>query len=268
MREISLKELLEAGCHFGHKTTRWHPKAASFIYQSREGVHIIDLVKTRDWLKKAGDFVLGLGKNGQTLLCIASKRQAKGVVSQAAKRAGLPFMTSRWIGGFVTNWDEVKKNIERMNSWRKEKTDGTWEKYPKHEVIKLNKLLRKVEMVYAGVENLTKLPEAVFIVDINKEVTALREVTRREIPIVAMVDTNADPNLADYPIPANDDAVGSIQYVVNYLIEAYLEGKKIGEKKEEKKVEKAVKAEKKEEKEKKDDFDEKKPKKRGRPKKK
>src|SRR3989338_4746829 len=174
MREISLKDLLEAGCHFGHKVSRWHPKAAAFIYEPREGVHIIDLVKTRDWLKKASDFVYEMGVNGKTLLLVGSKRQAKNVVSEAAKKSGLPYMTNRWIGGFVTNWDEVKKNIDKMNSWRKEKTDGTWEKYPKHEVIKLNKLLRKVEMVYAGVENLTKLPEAVFIVDINKEVTALR----------------------------------------------------------------------------------------------
>jgi len=230
MREIALTELLEAGCHFGHKVTRWHPKAAAFIYQAREGVHIIDLVKTRDWLKRASEFVCELGKQGKILLFIGSKRQAKGVVSEAAKRAVLPYMTNRWIGGLLTNWDEVKKNIEKMNTLRKEKKDGAWERYPKHEIVKLNKTLRQIEMIYDGVKDLTNLPDAVFIVDINKEVTALKEAVRREIPIAAIVDSNSNPTLTDYPIPANDDAVGSIQYIVNYIADAYLEGKGIGEK--------------------------------------
>ncbi|OGG03041.1 30S ribosomal protein S2 [Candidatus Gottesmanbacteria bacterium RBG_16_37_8] len=234
MKEISLKDLLEAGCHFGHKVTRWHPKAASFIYQPREGVHIIDLVKTRDWLKKAAEFVYEMGKERKILLFIASKRQARGVVSEAAKKAALPYMTNRWIGGFMTNFEEVKKNIDKMNTWRKEKTDGTWEQqYPKHEVVKFNKHLRKIECVYDGVEKMTNLPDAVFIVDINKEMTALKEAGRKEIPVVAMVDTNANPNLVDYPIPANDDAVGSIAYIVNFIADAYIEGTKIGQKKEE-----------------------------------
>ena len=235
MREISLIELLEAGCHLGHKVTRWYPKASSFIYQAREGIHIIDLVKTRDWLKRAAEYVFDLGKQGKIFLFIASKRQAKGVASEAAKRADLPYMTNRWIGGFLTNWDEVKKNIERMNTWRKEKSSGGWDKYPKHEIVKLDKLLRKTELIYAGVTDLSNLPDAVFIVDINKEDTALKEATRREIPIVAMVDTNSNPTLAEYPIPANDDAVGSIQYIVNYIADAYIEGKKLGQKAEEKK---------------------------------
>ena len=124
MRDISLKDLLEAGCHFGHKVNRWHPKATSFIYQSREGVHIIDLVKTRDWLKKAADYICELGKKGKTVLFVASKRQAKGVVTESSKRAGVPYMTNRWVGGFLTNWDEVKKNIDKMNTWRKERISG------------------------------------------------------------------------------------------------------------------------------------------------
>src|SRR3989338_6479695 len=130
MREISLKDLLEASCHFGHKVTRWHPKATSFIYEPREGVHIIDLVKTRDWLKKASLYAFQLGLDGKTLLYVASKRQAKAVVADLAKKANLPYMTNRWIGGFLTNWDEVKKNIDKMNKWRKEQKDGAWEKFP------------------------------------------------------------------------------------------------------------------------------------------
>ncbi|KKS97589.1 MAG: Ribosomal protein S2, small subunit ribosomal protein S2 [Candidatus Gottesmanbacteria bacterium GW2011_GWA2_43_14] len=236
MKEISLTELLEAGCHFGHKVTRWHPKASVFIYQPREGVHIIDLVKTKQGLQKAAEFVYELGKSGKILLLVGSKRQAKGVVSEAAKRVGLPFMTNRWIGGFITNWEEVKKNIDKMNNWRKDRDSKVWDQYPKHEVVKLGKLLRQVESVYSGVESLTRVPDAVFIVDINKEVAALREATRRKVDVVAIVDTNANPTLVDYPVPANDDAVGSIQFLVNYLVEAYDEGRKLSQKAEAKKA--------------------------------
>ncbi len=191
MKDISLKDLLEAGCHFGHKVTRWHPKASSFIYQSREGIHIIDLVKTRDNLKKAAEYFHEQGKKGKDILMIASKRQAKGVVSEAAKRAQLPYMTNRWIGGFLTNWEEVKKNIEKMNRMRGEKEDGSWKEYPKHEVVKLTKNLRRIESVYAGVANIDSLPEAVFIVDINKEISSVKEAVRSGVKIVAIVDTNS-----------------------------------------------------------------------------
>ena len=249
MREISLKDLLEAGCHFGHKVARWHPKAAAFIYQPREGVHIIDLVKTRVYLKKAAAFIYELANQGKIILFIASKRQAKGVVTEAVKKSGIPYMTNRWIGGFITNWEEVKKNIDKMHTWRKEREDGSWEQYPKHEVVKLNKKLKGVEDIYSGVESLTGLPDAVFIVDIVKEDTALKEANRRGIPVIAIVDTNANPTLVDYPIPANDDAVGSISYIVNFMVEAYFEGRKIAEKKEGIKEIKAVEPVKEEKKE-------------------
>ena len=230
MKDISLKELLEAGCHFGHKVMRWHPKAADYIYQAREGIHIIDLAKTRSGLKSAAEFVLELGKSGKKLLVVATKRQARGVVSQAANRAGLPYLTNRWIGGFITNWEEVKKNIDKMNKLRKESIDGSWNKFPKHEMVGLTKYLRKLETVYSGVGDLTQIPEAIFIVDIKNEIAALREALRKGMKTVAIVDTNVDPQPVDYPIPANDDAVGSIQFIVNYLVDVFLEGKKIGEK--------------------------------------
>lgn len=244
MKDISLKDLLEAGCHFGHKVTKWHPRAKDYIYMAREGVHIIDLAKTRDELKKSGQFFYDCAKENKIILMVASKRQAKGVVTEAAKRAELPFLTNRWIGGFLTNWDEVKKNIDKMNRMRKEKQDGIWNEFPKHEIVKLSKHLRKAELVYSGVAQLDKLPDVLFIVDINKEVAALREVIRRQIPVVAIVDTNVDPANVDFAIPANDDAVGSIQLIVNYLADCYLEGKKIAQKGEgkTKKVEKEEKA--------------------------
>jgi small subunit ribosomal protein S2 len=230
MKDISLKDLLEAGCHFGHRVERWHPKAAKFIYQAREKIYIIDLVKTREYLQKSAEYVKDLARQGKTVLFIATKRQAKGVVREAAKRVGIPYITNRWIGGLITNWDEVKKNIDKLNRMRTEKVDGIWKKFPKHEIVKLEKALRRVESVYEGVDQLKDPPEAIFLVDIKKEIICLREAWHHGIKVVAIVDTNSNPEDIDYPIPANDDAVGSIQLIVNYLVEAYLEGVKLKEK--------------------------------------
>ena len=230
MKDISLKDLLEAGCHFGHRVEKWHPKASKFIYDSREGLHIIDLAKTKDGLKKASEFVKEVAGSGLEVLLVATKRQGKGVATEAAKRAGMPYLTNRWIGGFITNWDEVKKNIDKLNRMHKEKLEGTWKKFPKHEIVKLEKELKKAEIVYGGVQNLTSLPQTIFIVDIKREISSLRESIKNGVTTVAIVDTNADPNLIEYPIPANDDAVGSIKYIVDYIADSYLEGKKIAEK--------------------------------------
>jgi len=243
MKDISLKDLLEAGCHFGHRKERWHPKAAKFIYQPREGIHIIDLVKTRDAIKSSAEFIKKLSEEGKVLLYVATKRQAKGVVTEAAKKAGIHYLTMRWIGGFFTNWEEVKKNIDKMNKMRAEQADGSWVKFPKHEQIKLSKHLKKLEIVYSGVAELKGIPDAVFIVDIRKEVSCVREAGRKGITTIAIVDTNSDPTPIDNYIPANDDAVGSIQLIVNYLTDAYMEGKKLLEKKEGKQAAKAAKAE-------------------------
>jgi len=224
MKDISLKELLEAGCHFGHRVDRWHPKAARFIYQARDKVHIIDLAKTRDFLLKAAETINTYAKEGKTILFIGTKRQAKGVVREAAKRAGIPFMTNRWIGGFMTNWPEVKKNIDKLNNARKAKEKGDWKQFPKHEIVKLEKALRQWELVYEGVADLKAVPDAVYIIDIRKEDNCLREAVKSGIKVIAIVDTNTDPDDIDYPIPANDDAVGSIQLVTDFLADAYLEG--------------------------------------------
>lgn len=233
MRDVSLRELLEAGCHFGHKADRWHPKAEEFIYQTREGLHIIDLAKTREGLRKAAQTVYDLGKEGKNLLFIATKRQAKGVVSEAARAAHAPFMVNRWVGGFFTNWEAVKKNIDKINRMRKERTDGDWQKFPKHEIVKLEKDLRKLEMVYGGVADLQAIPEAIFMVDIKKEIIALTEARRRKLEIIAIVDTNSNPQHVSHAIPANDDAVGSISFITKFIAEAYFEGKTIFEKKQE-----------------------------------
>jgi small subunit ribosomal protein S2 len=241
MEDISLKTLLEAGCHFGHKVDRWHPKAAQFIYQAREGIHIIDLAKTRDGLRAAADFVRDLGSAGRTLLLVATKRQAKPIVTAAAKKAGLPYMTNRWLGGFLTNWDVIKKNIDRVNRMRKEQKDGSWSKFPKHEQVKLAKELKKLEAVYGGVALLTRIPDAMFIVDLKKEIIAYTEAIRKNVQTVAMVDTNADPTFVDFPVPSNDDAVGSIECITSYLTDAYSEGAALHSKVVAKEAEKAQK---------------------------
>ena len=238
MKDVALTALLEAGCHFGHKVDRWHPKAASFIYQAREGIHIIDLAKTRNALLKAAEYVKELGKAGKILLFVGTKRQAKAVVTAAAKRAQTAYLTNRWVGGFFTNWNEVKKNLDRVNKMRKDKEIGEWTKFPKHEQVALAKLLRKLEMVYEGVAHLTTLPDALFIVDIKREYNCLQEALRKEVGTVAIVDTNSDPSNVDYMIPANDDAVGSIQFIVDYIADAFLEGKNLSAKNEGEKVEK------------------------------
>ncbi len=230
MRDISLKALLEAGCHFGHRVERWHPKAESYIYQAREGIHIIDLVKTRDGLKSAAEYIKELALLGQTIIFVATKRQAKGLVKEAAIKAGIPYMTNRWIGGFLTNWDEVKKNIDKLNKYEAESKDGSWSKFPKHEVVKLQKMMRRLESIYGGVKQVNSLPQALFIVDIKKEESALREAVIKNVKTVAIVDTNVNPINVDFPIPANDDAIGSVQFITDYLAEAYLEGKQLREK--------------------------------------
>ncbi|OGG12708.1 30S ribosomal protein S2 [Candidatus Gottesmanbacteria bacterium RIFCSPHIGHO2_02_FULL_39_11] len=242
MKNITLVELLEAGCHFGHKKEKWHPKAASFIYAAKEGVHIIDLAKTKEWLQKAGEYAEKLGQEGKVLMFVATKRQAKLLLATAAKKANAPYLASRWVGGFLTNWDQVKRNIDKLNKMKKDKAEGAWKKFVKHEIVKLDKEMKQIEMVYGGVADLKSPPDALFIVDIKKEDIAIKEAARREIPVIGMVDTNSDPSLISYPIPANDDAVGSIEIIVNFIAECYLEGKekraKEGEKEKERTSEK------------------------------
>lgn len=235
MKEISLRELLEAGCHFGHRAEKWHPKAGAFIYQKRGGIHIIDLAKTKESLDKALEFIRNIAVEGKIILFIATKRQAKGVVKEACNNAGIPFIVNRWIGGFLTNWEEVKKNVEKMNRLKRESLDGSWSKFPKHETVKLQKEIQKLKMVYEGVAAFTRIPDAVFIVDIKKENNAVLEAERMGLPTVAIVDTNSDPSRVTYSIPANDDAVGSIQFIVDKMVEAYKEGVSLREKEEKKK---------------------------------
>ncbi len=225
MRDVTLQELLEAGCHFGHKAERWHPKAHGYIYTEKDGVHIIDLAKTREGLMNAAEAAYNIGKTGRTLLFVATKRQATDVVTAEAREAGAPYLTERWIGGFLTNWDSIKKNIDRINRMTDEQARGLWKKFPKHEQFRLARILKRLNVFYGGVLELKNLPDAVFIVDIRKEDSAVREAKRRNLPVLAVVDTNTNPDDIDYQIPANDDAVGSIALLTKTIAQAYKEGR-------------------------------------------
>lgn len=230
MEDITLQHLLEAGCHFGHKSERWHPRANEFIYTKKDGIHIIDLAKTKDGLDSAIAFVRELVAGGGEVLAVATKRQARGILKEAAVSVGMPFFTERWIGGFLTNWDEIRKNINKANRMAMEQANGDWKKFPKHEQMKLARSLEKLNNFYQGVLTIPRPPKALFIIDVRKEIAAVREAKRMGTPIIAVVDTNSDPRGIDYVIPANDDAVGSIQLIIRAVTGAYAEEKALRDK--------------------------------------
>ena len=230
MEEITLQQLLEAGCHFGHKAERWNPKAAQFIYTKKDGIHIIDLAKTKAGLEAAGAFVRETRAAGREVIFVGTKRQAAGIIKQEMVEAGAPYFAERWIGGFLTNWDQIRKNIQKILSMEADRAAGSWKKFPKHEQVKMGRYLDRIKIYYAGVLSIKDIPGALVVVDIKKEEPAVREGKRRGVPVVGIVDTNADPTMVDWVIPANDDAVGSIQCIVHYLATAYAEGKALWDK--------------------------------------
>jgi len=225
MEEITLQQLLEAGCHFGHKAERWNPKASGFIYTKKDGIHIIDLAKTKAGLETAAAFIKETVASGREVIFVGTKRQAAGVVKEETIAVGAPYFVERWIGGFLTNWDQIKKYIQKIISMDEGRASGAWKKFPKHEQVKMGRYLDRIKIYYAGVLSIKDVPGALVVVDIKKEEPAVREGKRRGVPIIGVVDTNSDPALIDYPIPANDDAVGSIQIIIHYLAQAYAEGK-------------------------------------------
>lgn len=234
MRNITLEELLEAGCHFGHQVTRQNPKARDYIFEARDNIHIIDLAKTKEGLDEAAAFVKELAKKGGTMIVLGAKRQAEPIVKEQAKRAkeagaageGLYFVTNRWIGGILTNFPEVSKNFKRLKDLTKfMDTPSEKARFTKKEVSLMEKERAKLESFYWGVQDMTKIPDAVFIIDTHLEDLAVREAIATGVTTVGITDTNADPTIIDYPIPANDDAVGSVQLILGHIIDAWLEGR-------------------------------------------
>jgi len=245
MRIPTLQQLLEAGVHFGHRVSRGNPRMRQFIYGVRDGVHIIDLEQSEKGLKEAVDFVKELGKNGKVLLFVGTKKQAQGIVEEVAKSVGAPFMCSRWIGGFLTNFEEILKNIKKLKELKQAKSKGELNKYTKKEQLLIDRRVAQLTRDLGGVQDLTEIPDSLFVVDGAREIVALREAKRTGVKVVAIADTNSDPLLIDYPIPGNDDAIKSIKILVETIGAAYGEGKKeagkIAVKKEEERVKEEAK---------------------------
>jgi len=221
-----MKDLLEAGVHFGHQTHRWNPKMKRFIYGARNGIYIIDLHETLRRLEDAFAFLRDIASNGGQVLFVGTKKQAQDAVYEAAQRCGMHFVTHRWLGGMMTNFSPtIQLRIRRMRELREMEANGTFERLPKKEVIKLREQRAKLERILAGMEFLRTAPEALFIVDVKKEHIAILEARRLDIPVVAIVDTNCDPDLVEYVIPANDDAIRAIRLIANKMADAIIEGR-------------------------------------------
>ena len=218
------QELLEAGVHFGHLTRKWNPRMAPYIFMEQNGIHIIDLKKTESKLEEAKAAAKNIARSGRRVLFVATKKQAKEIVAAEAKRANMPFTTQRWLGGMLTNFQTVRKSIKRMQNIDKMATDGTFDRINKKERLMFDREKAKLQMILGGIEDMTKLPGAIFMVDVKREHIAVSEATRLGIPTIALVDTNSDPTVVDYAIPGNDDASKSIYLIVREIADAIIEG--------------------------------------------
>lgn len=225
MAVISMKQLLEAGVHFGHQTRRWNPKMATYIFTERNGIYIIDLQKTVKKLEEAYFFVRDIAAAGESILFVGTKKQAQDAIKEEAERCGMYFVNARWLGGMLTNFKTMRTRIARLNQLQKMQQDGTFDLLPKKEVIKLQLEIAKLEKYLGGVKEMKKLPGAMFVVDPRKEKNAIAEARKLGIPVVAIVDTNCDPDEIDYVIPGNDDAIRAIKLISGTMANAVLEGK-------------------------------------------
>lgn len=223
--EYDVHQLLESGAHFGHQAKRWHPKMAPYIYAKRDGVHIFDLIITANQLKKAAEFAYSLGKEGKSLVFVGTKRQAKDIVREEAIQSGAMYIVNRWLGGFISNWEQVSRSNKEMISIRKGLEEGRYKNYTKKERLLLEKKIQRLERFFGGVVELKNKPDAMFIIDVGREKTAILEATEAGIPLIGFVDSNNDPTPIDYVIPANDDAARSIKFIVHAIAEAYKAGK-------------------------------------------
>lgn len=225
MAVVSMKQLLEAGVHFGHQTRRWNPKMAPYIFTERNGIYIIDLQKTVKKLDEAYDYVRQLSEDGGTLLFVGTKKQAQDSIREEATRAGMPYVNARWLGGMLTNFKTIQNRIKRLAQLKAMKEDGTFDLLPKKEVAKLENEIAKLEKFMGGITEMKKIPDAMFIVDPRKERIAVAEAHKLGIPIIAIVDTNCDPDEIDYVIPGNDDAIRAVRLISGAMADAVIEGK-------------------------------------------
>ncbi len=224
MANITMKELLEAGVHFGHQTKRWNPRMKEYIFGERNGIYIIDLQKTLKMFKEASKFVQDLAAAGRVILFVGTKRQAQDAIAEEAQRCSMFYVNQRWLGGLLTNWVTVQKSVKRLKELDEMATDGRYDLLPKKEVIKLERERKHLQANLAGIKNMSRLPDAIFVIDSNKEQIAVREARKLGIPVVAVVDTNCDPSEVDYVIPGNDDALRAIRLFTSKIAESIAEG--------------------------------------------
>jgi len=224
MKKLDITLLIEAGAHFGHLTRRWNPKMKPYIFMEKNGIHIIDLKKTQTLLAEAADQLTKVVSEGKKILFVGTKKQAKNVIDAEARRCDMNWVSERWLGGMLTNFSTIRKSIKRLNMIEKQETDGTFEKITKKERLFATREKDKLKKVLEGVESMNRLPGALFVVDIKKEMIAIKEAKRLSIPVFAVVDTNCDPDTVDYVIPANDDAVKTIELIVKHMADSAIEG--------------------------------------------
>ncbi len=233
MAVISMKQLLEAGVHFGHQTRRWNPKMGQYIFTERNGIYIIDLQKTVKMVEEAFNFVRNTVSEGNTILFVGTKKQAQESIKEEAERCGMFYVNQRWLGGMLTNFQTIRRRVQRLRDLEKMEADGTFQVLPKKEVSKLMGEKQKLERFLGGIKDMEKLPGALFIVDPRKERIAVKEAQKLHIPIVAIVDTNCDPDEIDYIIPGNDDAIRAVKLLTNKIADAVIEGNQTEEEEEE-----------------------------------
>ena len=227
MANITMKELLEAGVHFGHQTKRWNPRMKEYIFGERNGIYIIDLQKTLKMFKEVSKYVQELAAAGKTIMFVGTKRQAQDAITEEATRCHMLYVNNRWLGGLLTNWVTVQKSVKRLKELDEMATDGRYELLPKKEVIVLERARKHLQANLAGIKNMSRVPDAIFVVDSNKEQIAVREARKLGIPVVAVVDTNCDPSEVDYVIPGNDDALRAIRLFTSKISESIVEGQQM-----------------------------------------
>ncbi|MCX5890509.1 MAG: 30S ribosomal protein S2, partial [Deltaproteobacteria bacterium] len=229
MAYVTMKELLEAGVHFGHQTRRWNPKMAPYIFGARNGIHIIDLQKTVQFFKTAYNYVVDRVADGGIVLFVGTKKQAQDAIREEAQRCGMFYVNHRWLGGMLTNFQTISRSIARLKEFETMKEDGTIKRFPKKEILMMEKKAAKLERSLGGIKNMGRLPDIVYVVDPRKEDIAVMEARKVNVPLLAIVDSNCDPTEIDYPMPGNDDAIRAIRLLTSRIADAVVEGKKLAE---------------------------------------
>lgn len=224
--KVSLEELLDSGAHFGHQTKRWNPKMDEYLYGQENGVHIFDLTKTKPLLEEALSFIAKSVSEGKNVLLLGTKKQIKDKVREIAEEVGMPYINERWLGGIISNFDMMRRSIKKMDEMRENMASGAYKKYTKKERLLIDREITRLERFFGGIAKLESIPDILFVIDTKREANAVREANYKKVPVVGVVDSNSDPDVVDYPIPMNDDASHALEYILDLVKQAIMEGKK------------------------------------------